>query len=422
MRARLSICLVTTFYPPATFGGDGVHVQRLAAALARRGHAVTVVCSDDAYTALRGRHAAASQWAASTSDDARITVHRLRSRFARLDALLVHQLGAPVRHRRRLKRLLAPPAPGAHDVIHFHNVSLVGGIGILGFGRAIKLYTAHEYWLGCATHLLYRYGREVCQRRTCVRCTLASGRPPQWWRYGPWRDQQLREVQTIICPSRLTQTRYREMGISRPTLVLPHFVPDAYLADAAAAGRRDDTQLPYCLYVGRLDAVKGVQHLLPPFAAGAAGAKLIIAGDGPLNAELRDRYAGNEHVRFAGVQSGVALRRLYRDALALVLPSAGYETFGQVIAEGFAHGTPALTTRVGGGKELIEASQAGFVYDDEAGLLAGVRRLVADAALRRELGERGHRYVTTRLTETAYVDRYERLVEDLRARCGVSRS
>jgi len=35
------------------------------------------------------------------------------------------------------------------DVIHFHNISLAGGPGILSYGEGIKLYTAHEHWLVC---------------------------------------------------------------------------------------------------------------------------------------------------------------------------------------------------------------------------------------------------------------------------------
>ncbi|HEY8723559.1 MAG TPA: hypothetical protein VIL92_06825, partial [Gaiellaceae bacterium] len=49
---RLRFCLLTTFYPPYNFGGDGIFVQRLAGELVRRGHHVEVVHSVDAYRAL----------------------------------------------------------------------------------------------------------------------------------------------------------------------------------------------------------------------------------------------------------------------------------------------------------------------------------------------------------------------------------
>ncbi len=48
----LKIAMLTTFYPPYNFGGDGIGIKRLATALADRGHAVTVIHDKDAYLAL----------------------------------------------------------------------------------------------------------------------------------------------------------------------------------------------------------------------------------------------------------------------------------------------------------------------------------------------------------------------------------
>ena len=50
----LSFCMVTTFYPPHNFGGDGIYVHRLSNELARRGHRVTVVSAPDAHVLLGG--------------------------------------------------------------------------------------------------------------------------------------------------------------------------------------------------------------------------------------------------------------------------------------------------------------------------------------------------------------------------------
>ena len=53
MSGPLRLCMVTTFYPPFNFGGDGITVQRLANALAERGHEVEVVHCVDAFDMLR---------------------------------------------------------------------------------------------------------------------------------------------------------------------------------------------------------------------------------------------------------------------------------------------------------------------------------------------------------------------------------
>ena len=83
-------------------------------------------------------------------DHPNVTVHALASPFGFLSPLLTHQTGRPIFKSSRVKKILAKP----FDVIHYHNISLVGGPKILQYGKGIKLYTIHEYWLVCPTHML----------------------------------------------------------------------------------------------------------------------------------------------------------------------------------------------------------------------------------------------------------------------------
>ena len=99
--------MVTTFYPPFNFGGDGQYVRRLAHALARRGHRVEVIHDADAYRVLGG-----SADPAPPDEPPGVTVHTLRSRTPVLSCLATQQLGRPLVHgahdppdpRRRLRR------------------------------------------------------------------------------------------------------------------------------------------------------------------------------------------------------------------------------------------------------------------------------------------------------------------------------
>src|SRR4051812_17403070 len=112
LRDRLKFCMVTTFYPPHNFGGDGIAVQRLAHALARRGHQVTVICDTEAYDALSGDNEAR----APAPEPAGVTVHRMRSGLGTISPLLTQQLGRPVMNGRRIRKILDD---GDFDVIHF---------------------------------------------------------------------------------------------------------------------------------------------------------------------------------------------------------------------------------------------------------------------------------------------------------------
>ena len=110
--------MVTTFYPPYHFGGDGVFVYRLSEALAERGHSVDVIHSVDAY---RLQHPGGPESAFSHHPNVRR--HELRTPIPKLSALAAHQLGDPAIYGRKLRQLLSQD----YDVIHYHNISLMGG-------------------------------------------------------------------------------------------------------------------------------------------------------------------------------------------------------------------------------------------------------------------------------------------------------
>ena len=159
--SKLRFCMVTTFYPPYNFGGDGIGIQRLSQALVRRGHEVTVLQDIDGYNVLR----AGGEPAVPPPTDG-VEVVRLKSRAPLLSALLTQQTGRPVVNGGAIGRFLDERG---FDVINFHNISLVGGPGVLTRGDAVKLYMAHDHWLVCPTHVLWRHRREVCTGRECLK-------------------------------------------------------------------------------------------------------------------------------------------------------------------------------------------------------------------------------------------------------------
>jgi glycosyltransferase involved in cell wall biosynthesis len=405
--------MITTFYPPYHFGGDGIFVHHLSNELARRGHEVEVIHSIDSYHLFVD-----GPGTEPLPQHPGVTVHGLHSRLGPISPLATQQTGLPVFSGRAIRRILRR----GFDVIHFHNVSLVGGPGVLALGDACKLYTMHEYWLECPTHLLYRFKRAPCTTRRCFACTLIHGRPPQLWRYTPMLRRATRQVDVFLAPSRFMEQRFTRTGFDRPVRYLPNFAPALHHAPPATAdppGQREEP--PYFLYAGRLEKIKGVQTILPVFRTGEVGT-LVIAGTGAYEGELRRQAGDSKHIRFLGQVKHADLAGWYRDAVALILPSLWFEVFPLVMLEAFRSGTPVICRNLGSPPGIVRESGGGLMYDDDDELRRHIAQLLHDPAKRRELGRAGFDTWQSHWTADAHIARYLEIVQAAQAaRAGAGR-
>jgi glycosyltransferase involved in cell wall biosynthesis len=405
------VCLVTTFYPPFNFGGDGIAVQRLARGFAKWGCHVTVVHDADAHAALAP---AGEQPPPEPADPFGVQVVPLRSAWPRVSSMLTHQLGRPVVNASRLRHILDD---GNFDAIVFNNVSLIGGPGLLGYGRgAVKLYLAHEHWLVCPTHLLWRHNRELCDRRECIRCQLRYARPPQWWRHTGLLEHHLAHIDTFIALSEFSRTKHREFGFSREMEVLPNFLPDPdpMLEDERERLPRPHER-PYFLFVGRLEQFKGLDEVIDLVVGNDLG-DLLVIGDGTYGAALRKRAAANPRVRFLGRLSSAALGAFYRHAVALIVPSLCFETFGMTLIEAFSHRTPVIARRLGSFPEIVDRSGGGALFDTTAQLRSAMQAFLASPDLRTAMGRMGYKAYVQHWSESAVLPRYLEVIERTKPR------
>ncbi|MEP6767882.1 MAG: glycosyltransferase family 4 protein [Acidobacteriota bacterium] len=407
----LRICLVTTFYPPESFGGDGVFVKRLAHALARDGHRVDVLHDSDAFELLSPRSPDGTPEIVPN-----LTVRSLRrGTFAGAGLLASHQLGRPVGKAVEIREALSS---NGYDVIHFHNVSLLGAPGLLRYGAAVKICTLHDYWFVCPMHVLWRYDRERCTRRTCLSCTIAGRRPPQLWRYTGAVGRAVKAVDAFVAPSETCRDLHARNGFLAPIRLLPHFVPDfggAAEPPSPLTGPEPGAEAPsrpFFLYAGRLERLKGIEALVESFRS-YEGADLVIAGAGSLEEKLRGATGSLPHVRMLGRVGDAELRRLYREAVAAIVPSLAYETFGLSAVEAFAAGTPAVVTAGGALEEVVRSSGGGMVYRSHGELLECLAALQSQPDVRQRLAGDARRSYRERFTEAAHLEAYYRLIGEL---------
>jgi glycosyltransferase involved in cell wall biosynthesis len=402
----IRFCFLTTFYPPWHFGGDAVQVARLAQALTDRGHEVTVVHSPHVHRVL------ARERPAPSPDDPAIERVPLDESVGSLVATFL--TGRPIRARAQLERVLER----GFDVLHFHNPSLLGAPAALAMGEGVKLYTTHEQWLLCASHVLWRRRGGVCEDPPCWSCELSHLRPPQLWRRTDLLRRSLSHVDALIAPSRSSARLHRRFGDLTRIELIEHFVPDPLAANGArlreplqsAAVVRPDR--PFFLYAGRLEPIKGLETLLDAFAR-RPSEDLVIAGDGGLARSLRRAARRLPNVHFTGWLSRRRLDLLFSESVAVLVPSLGHETFGLAAVEGFSHGTPAIVRRFGALGELAATTEAAIAYDSADELDAALEQLASDAAFTARLGERARAAYLERFTTEAHLRRYLGLIGEL---------
>jgi glycosyltransferase involved in cell wall biosynthesis len=349
---------------------------------------------------------------AGTYDDhPNVTVHGLKSSFGFLSPLATQQSGLPLFKAPAIRRVLEK----GFDVIHFHNISLLGP-KVMEYGKAVKLYTMHEYWLVCPTHTLIRFDRAPCVRPYCFACTLIHKRPPQWWRYSGMLKSAAKHIDAFIAPSRFIEDKHREMGFHAPMVHLPYFVPATNDNLSASEPPKNGTSgKPYFLFVGRLEKLKGVQTLIPVFR-NYPKARLLIAGTGDYETELRRLAAGNENIEFVGYRSEQQLNPLYRQAVAVIVPSIWFENLPLVLVETFRHGTPAIVRDLGAMPETIRESGGGLAYRTDAELVAAMDKLLQDPAKRHDLGRYGYEAYQRNWTTEVHMQRYFALIRECAAK------
>ena len=120
--------------------------------------------------------------------------------------------------------------------------------------------------------------------------------------------------------------------------------------------RLESAQRPVFLYVGRIAVEKQVDAFLRLDLPG----EKWVAGEGPARRRLQAEFP---EARWLGVLDGQDLARLYRSADVMVFPSVT-DTFGLVMVESMACGTPVAAFPVPGPLDVIGNSQGGVMHAD----------------------------------------------------------
>ena len=304
-------------------------------------------------------------------------------------------------HRNQLQEILKP---GTFDIIWFHNPSLIGGPALLSYGDGLKIYEAHEHWLVCPTHVLWRHNRELCDDRQCFRCAINYRRPPQLWRNQKFFTRQLDHIDAFIAKSEFRRNKHKEFGSPKEMQVVPYFLPEKPKIQKKNQPPPPHNR-PYFLFVGRLEKIKGLDDVIPVFA-NYPEADLLIIGTGVYENDLRQQAASIPNVKFIGRLPPEDLSRYYESAIALIVPSVCYETFGIILIESFREGTPVIARKLGPFVEIINQCDGGLLFSDNKELLDAMHKLQENTSYRLSMAQSAKAGFETHWNEKAVLNNY----------------
>ena len=285
------------------------------------------------------------------------------------------------------------------DVVHVHNTFPLLSPAIFHAIRkkATKVLTLHNYRLFCPAAIPMRAGG------VCTECMDTRSVWPSL-RYGCYRDSRLATL-----PLAFSVALHRYLGtwtghvdafialtkFQRETMVeaglpagLVHVKPNFLNSNPHPVPWKDRGN--YAVYVGRLSEEKGVRTLFSAWR-NIRGLPLKILGDGPLRGELESK--GREYgfdVEFMGSLNRIEVFSVVNNARILVMPSEWYETFGMVVIEAYACGTPVVASRIGSLAEIVLDGETGlhFKPGDPVDLAQRVNYLAERPELAHRMGQR----------------------------------
>ena len=183
--------------------------------------------------------------------------------------------------------------------------------------------------------------------------------------------------------------------------------------DAEAA---EKVALPTVFFVGRHEPRKGLDVLLGSLSYLPDDVRVWIASDGPDTETLKAKYASESRITWLGRISDAEKIRRMSQATVFCAPSLHGESFGVVLLEAMAAGTPVVASDIDGYQNVATHDVDALLVEpgDERALASALAKVMTNPRLSQRLVEAGHRRVAAssmRSLAEQYVALYERALE-----------
>lgn len=274
------------------------------------------------------------------------------------------------------------------DIVHLNNIHsyLSPIVAKLSYERGIKvIWTIHDYKLICPTYscLYKKVPCEACFSnkanvifRKCMKNNLFASFLA-WGEAVYWNKKKLSKwTDTFICPSNFIAQKMKQGGYPAEKLhVICNFINDEK-AKFITELNPEMKEIAYA-YIGRLSEEKGINEFLK--VAAKLPYKLYIAGNGPLENELKQKYS-SDRIWFLGHLSAIEIIKLLKRVQFSVMPSICYENNPLSVIESLCCGTPVCGRRIGGIPELLEGNTDNHLFSNEAELISSLTEMFENSS------------------------------------------
>ena len=229
-----------------------------------------------------------------------------------------------------------------------------------------------------------------------------------------------RHVNDATAPSRFVLDYHKKMGFfpraSNKVIHNSHGFNESGLDEvfSEASLLPKHNRAKYFLFLGRLDKTKGIECLCEAFSQFTSKfdeMRLRIAGSGPQEGYLREKYNRLTNIEFFGPVYGEQKEKLFKDSDVLISPSQAPESFGIVIIEAFAHGLPVIASDIGAYPEIIREGETGLLVKpgSEKSLFSAMEKINKEKdlfwAMSQNCFKESRKYTITKLIKD-YLDLY----------------
>lgn len=175
------------------------------------------------------------------------------------------------------------------------------------------------------------------------------------------------------------------------------------------------TDRPTVLFVGRHEERKGLAVLLAALEHLPAELSVWVAGEGPQTDELRAAHEDDERIEWLGRISDAERDSRMAGATVFCAPSTGGESFGVILIEAMAAGTPVLASDIDGYRQVAAGAASLFPPGDPRALAEALRAMLDDPDLMSRRIAAGH-VRASELSMSRLAERYLGIYESVLTR------